>query len=215
MKDRLPLGGINKMAESKRFGTGKILVDLDETLFRYDGSREYHHALPIQKNIEKVNALYDAGKYIIAWTARGGNSGICHRELTERQLKEFGVRYNELSTGTSGNYIKAAHDLILDDKAMSIERLDVADYLANGICDGIAVDINGKTEYICVGDIITVRLVETYEIVDMKKWNDTTYLFVSQKINGVEITCVSVGIELWVGNIELSNTRYSGRMYSK
>ena len=205
------------MAESKRFGTGKILVDLDETLFRYEGSREYHHALPIQKNIDKVNALYDAGKYIIAWTARGGNSGICHRELTERQLKEFDVRYNELATGTSGNYIKAAHDLILDDKAMNIERLDVADYLANGIRDGFAVEVDGKTEYICVGDVITIAyaVVETYEIIDVKQWNNTIYLFVSQKRGGVETTCFAVDINLWVNNTTLSNSRYAGRMYTK
>ena len=36
----------------------KIFVDIDETICYYKGKREYSLALPISKNIKKINKLY-------------------------------------------------------------------------------------------------------------------------------------------------------------
>lgn len=114
-----------------RFGKTKIiLVDIDETIAYYEDERSYDKALPIQQNVDLVNQLYDEGCYIIMWTARGGSeaskkAGRCYYDFTERQLKEWGVKFHELSTGSKGNYIKPAADLVLDDKAMTIEQLKV------------------------------------------------------------------------------------------
>lgn len=73
----------------------------------------YDRARPYPKRIARVNELYDAGHRILMYTARGSVSGIDHRELTERQLKEWGVKYHELRLG------KPQYDIIIDDKALN------------------------------------------------------------------------------------------------
>ena len=107
-----------------------ILVDIDETIAYYDGPRTYDQAIPNRDHIKIVNDLYDEGHYICMWTARGGSeaskkAGRCYYDFTEKQLKSWGVKFHELSTGSKGNYIKTAADLVLDDKAMTIEQLKV------------------------------------------------------------------------------------------
>ena len=44
------------------------------------------------------------------WTARGTGSGIDWRDITEKQLEEWGVKYHELKFG------KPVYDLFIDDK---------------------------------------------------------------------------------------------------
>ena len=39
-----------------------ICVDIDETICRYEGERDYPSALPIRENIEKINNLFDIRK---------------------------------------------------------------------------------------------------------------------------------------------------------
>lgn len=107
-----------------------ILVDIDETVCHYTDERRYDLASPRQESIDIINSLYDNGHYIIMWTARGGSPaskevGRCYHDFTEKQLKSWGVKFHELSTGTKGNYIKPTADLIIDDKAMTIEQLIV------------------------------------------------------------------------------------------
>jgi hypothetical protein len=119
---------------SDRFHADKrktIMVDIDETISCYEGKRSYDLAKPIQENVDLVNQLYDEGCYIIMWTARGGSesskkAGRCYYDFTMEQLKGWGVKFHELSTGSKGNYIKPAFDLVLDDKAMSIEQFKIA-----------------------------------------------------------------------------------------
>ena len=41
------------------------LVDIDETVSAYGEKRRYDLAVPIQKNIDKINKMYDDGWYII------------------------------------------------------------------------------------------------------------------------------------------------------
>jgi hypothetical protein len=106
------------------------MVDIDETISYYEGKRSYDLAKPIQENVDLVNQLYDEGCYIIMWTARGGSesskkAGRCYYDFTMEQLKSWGVKFHELSTGSKGNYIKPAFDLVLDDKAMSIEQFKI------------------------------------------------------------------------------------------
>lgn len=116
----------NIYSDEKKF----ILVDIDETIAYYDGPRTYDQAIPNRDHIKLVNDLYDQGHYICMWTARGGSeaskkAGRCYYDFTEQQLKSWGVKFHELSTGSKGNYIKPAADLVLDDKAMTIEQLKV------------------------------------------------------------------------------------------
>ena len=97
-----------------------IYVDIDETICKTPESRDYSLAVPIQKNINKINNLYDNGHTIIYWTARGTGSGIDWRETTERQFKDWGVKYHELKLK------KPIYDLFICDKAIRTE-----DYFKN------------------------------------------------------------------------------------
>lgn len=90
-----------------------IYIDIDETICEYNGERRYENAIPIQKNIELANRLYDEGNDIVYWTARGSSTGIDWRETTEGQLKKWGVKYHDLKFG------KPEFDLLIDDKAIS------------------------------------------------------------------------------------------------
>ena len=74
-------------------------------------------AIPIKENIEKVNALYDAGHTIVYWTARGSRKQIDWTNLTEQQLKDWGAKYHELRVD------KPFYDLFIEDKSLRIEEL--------------------------------------------------------------------------------------------
>ena len=87
-----------------------IYVDIDETICKSPESRDYAQAVPMMERVEKINRLYDAGNKIVYWTARGTGSGIDWRTVTERQFKEWGVKYHELRLG------KPIYDLFIDDK---------------------------------------------------------------------------------------------------
>ena len=95
-------------------------VDIDETICFYDGVDRlgYKNAIPNEKNIAKINKLYDEGHEITYWTARGSYSGIDYLELTANQLDEWGCQYHELSVGEKPNY-----DLLICDKTKRIEEI--------------------------------------------------------------------------------------------
>ena len=93
-----------------------IYVDIDETICQTPEDRNYEKAVPIEKNIDKINKLYQNGNKIVYWTARGTGSGIDWREVTEKQFEEWGVKYHELKFG------KPIYDLFIDDKNVSSER---------------------------------------------------------------------------------------------
>lgn len=124
---------------SDRFHSDKrktVMVDIDETISYYEGKRSYDLAKPIQENIDIVNQLYDEGCYIIMWTARGGSesskkAGRCYYDFTMTQLIFWGVKFHELSTGSKGNYIKPAFDIVLDDKAMTMDQFKIARKINN------------------------------------------------------------------------------------
>ena len=93
-----------------------IYVDIDETICISPKDRDYSKAVPIKKNIKKINKMYDNGDEIVYWTARGTGSGIDWRGVTEKQFKQWGVKYNALFFG------KPIYDLFIDDKNINSER---------------------------------------------------------------------------------------------
>jgi len=95
-----------------------VYVDIDETICFYDEERDYKLAKPIQKNINKINKLYDEGHQITYWTARGTVTKINWFKTTENQLKKWGCKYHELSVGK-----KPAYDLLICDKTKRIEEI--------------------------------------------------------------------------------------------
>ena len=125
------LASSNIFHESKCFaadGQQVVLVDIDETIAFYGKSRRYDMAKPNHDNIDKINNLYDNGWYVVYWTARGGSekskkAGRCYYDFTWSQLELWGCKFHDLSTGSKGKYIKPAIDLVIDDKAMTIDQL--------------------------------------------------------------------------------------------
>tara|TARA_A100001515_G_scaffold144096_1_gene147123 strand:+ start:7596 stop:7904 length:309 start_codon:yes stop_codon:yes gene_type:complete len=93
-----------------------IYVDMDETICFYKGDRKYPDAVPDLNRIEQINKLYDEGNKITYYTARGAQSGIDWREVTENQLKSWGCKYHGLSVGEKPHY-----DLLICDKAINSE----------------------------------------------------------------------------------------------
>ena len=93
-----------------------IFVDIDETICISPEDRNYSKAKPIQKNINKINKLYDNGNTIIYWTARGTSTGIDWREVTEKQFSDWNVKYHKLKFG------KPNYGLFIDDKNINSER---------------------------------------------------------------------------------------------
>ena len=89
----------------------KIYVDIDNTIC-YTDNGEYKNSLPNYENICKVNALYENNE-IILWTARGTMTGINWFMLTQKQLKEWNVKYHELRMG------KPAFDILIDDRTLN------------------------------------------------------------------------------------------------
>ena len=98
----------------------KIFVDIDETIFRYVDERYYPHAIPIQRNIKKINKLFDEGNEITYWTARGSVTKVDWFDVTKNQLERWGCKYHHLSVGEKPHY-----DLLICDKTKRIEEIDV------------------------------------------------------------------------------------------
>jgi dTDP-glucose 4,6-dehydratase len=91
----------------------KYCIDIDGTIFNTIGL-DYAKSTPIEKAVIKVNELKMDGHYIVLFTARGTESGIDWRAVTEEQLNRFGVKYDELHFG------KPSADIYIDDKAMNV-----------------------------------------------------------------------------------------------
>ena len=95
------------------------VFDIDGTICT-DTNGDYCSAQPIIERVNTVNRLYREGHQIILFTARGmGSSGNNDKKarkkwknLTENQLREWGVKYHYLFLG------KPAGDIYIDDKGM-------------------------------------------------------------------------------------------------
>ena len=90
----------------------RYVVDIDNTICSQED--DYRDAKPFLKTIEKFNQLYKEGHEIVYFTARGTETGMDWREVTENQFKDWGVLYSDLLFG------KPAADFYVDDKALNV-----------------------------------------------------------------------------------------------
>lgn len=90
-----------------------IYVDIDETICNTPEDRDYSKSIPIEKNIEKINTLFDEGHEIIYWTARGSGTGIDWSQKTIQQLNDWNVKRSKIVFG------KPVYDLFICDKAIN------------------------------------------------------------------------------------------------
>lgn len=94
-------------------------VDIDDTLTKWDDSRDYENFKPIQEMVDAVNELYDQGHRIELYTARGMKSVGPERIEAEivpslkKNLDKIGLKYHVLRTH------KPVYDYFIDDKALS------------------------------------------------------------------------------------------------
>ena len=96
-----------------------IYVDIDETICTNSDDRDYAKAQPIEENIQKINKLFEKGHRIVYWTARGSTTGINWLNITEKQLNDWGAKFNDISVGNKPHF-----DLLIDDKAKRIEEVN-------------------------------------------------------------------------------------------
>ena len=95
----------------------RYCFDIDGTICNNTWG-DYDKAIPNSDRIELVNSLYDAGNYIIYFTARGmgncgGNASCAYGKwytFTHKQLTEWGCKFNELILG------KPHAEYYIDDK---------------------------------------------------------------------------------------------------
>ena len=92
-----------------------VYVDVDETVCQSPEDRDYSKAVPIKKNIKKINELYYNGHMIVYWTARGTTTGIDWTETTIKQLKKWGAKFHDVKLG------KPHFDLYICDKSINSE----------------------------------------------------------------------------------------------
>jgi len=94
-----------------------IRVDIDETICEKVDNARYQDATPIPENIAKINQLYNDGHTIIYWTSRGMTTGLDWSAVTQRQLVEWGCKFNKLEMG------KPFYDMLICDKSKRIEEI--------------------------------------------------------------------------------------------
>lgn len=86
--------------------------DLDGTLCT-NTEGDYDLAEPFPERIRRVNQLFEEGNQIRIFTARGTVTGIDWRQLTEKQLDQWGVKYHILELG------KPFAHIYVDDRGVS------------------------------------------------------------------------------------------------
>lgn len=98
-------------------GHKKFVFDIDGVIAEYRENLDYASAKPNYKIISAINRLYDAHNYIVLFTARGTKTGIDWKEITQRQMEDWGVRYHELK------FEKPDADFYIDDKMVGLEEI--------------------------------------------------------------------------------------------
>ena len=88
----------------------RYVLDLDGTICTQED--DYRDARPLMSMIDRINELHASGNDITIFTARGTETGIDWRAVTEEQLFRWRVKYHRLLFG------KPAGDVYVDDRAI-------------------------------------------------------------------------------------------------
>lgn len=99
-------------------GKKTFSVDIDGVIAITPDTSDYSKSYPNKPIISLINKLYDMGNKIILFTARGYSTKVDWRDVTENQMRVWGVRYTELHMG------KPTADFYLDDRALTLSGLN-------------------------------------------------------------------------------------------
>ena len=89
--------------------------DIDGTICQNTFGK-YELARPIKERINYINQLYEKGCEIIMFTARGTTTELDWSNITQKQLKDWGLKYTKLILG------KPYAELFIDDKGIEANR---------------------------------------------------------------------------------------------
>lgn len=98
-------------------GGQRFVFDIDGVIAQIREDLDYAEAGPNERMIQIINRLYDWKNEIILFTARGYVTGKDWRQITENQMRDWGVKYHELHMG------KPNADFYVDDKMLDLEFL--------------------------------------------------------------------------------------------
>lgn len=94
-----------------------FVFDIDGVIAHLTPDNNYALAKPNFEIINKINELVDAGHYIVLFTARGSKTGKDWQSVTKNQMKEWGVKFNEIRFG------KPFANYYVDDRMLSVNQL--------------------------------------------------------------------------------------------
>ncbi len=94
-----------------------FVFDIDGVIAQFRENLDYASSCPIQDVIDIINKLYDRGNKIVLFTARGYKTGIDWQKITEKQMRDWGVKYHELKFG------KPDATYYIDDKMLDLNVL--------------------------------------------------------------------------------------------
>lgn len=109
----------------------KLFFDIDDTITKWDDSRDYVNFEPNIKMVNSINKLYDLGHEITLFTSRGMTSCGPGKISTEiipsllSNLTKIGLKYDNLLTH------KPVYDLLVDDKCTDPQSF--LEYMENKI----------------------------------------------------------------------------------
>ena len=91
-------------------------IDIDNTICTLPEGKilDYSTAVPIKKNIRKMNKLYKQGNEVHYWTSRGTLTGIDWLPVTMQQFEDWGVLYSSIQK-------KPVYDVYIGDKCINIQ----------------------------------------------------------------------------------------------
>lgn len=98
-------------------GGRRFVFDIDGVIAKLQPKNDYALAEPNTDMIRAINRLHEMGNKIILLTARGYVTGIDWEETTRRQMREWGLCYDELHFG------KPNADYYIDDKMIDMNYL--------------------------------------------------------------------------------------------
>ena len=107
---------VDRVLQARRGGR-QFVFDIDGVIALKREDLSYDKAEPNEKMIRIINRLYDWGNRIVLYTARGYVTKIDWREVTEEQMRRWGLKYHEL------HFTKPNADFYVDDKMMDLAFL--------------------------------------------------------------------------------------------
>ena len=124
--------------------------DIDGTVCT-DTEGNYNEAVPFPGVVDRLNALVSMGHTVYMFTARGATTGVNWRDITENQLRKWGINHHGLY------FTKPSADIYVDDKAINASDWNL-NPIYSGSLDGgkLITRFSGVSCYLCGSEELTI-----------------------------------------------------------